>query len=418
MTIEEDLREERKAHDALVKAGGQPSHPVDLGFNVLDSPGQYEDIISYWKRRAGRCLFLPQLNDWKEFRKYQQEVRHYYIPRNSFPEYQQKVLERRRRHGLQGNIKLCEEPDRESRLQNWTEFQDYNLQILEELEKELKAREQELDSARKELKEVGAVEPDGAFESNLYGLALEQDKQRLEAHKEMKAAEKRAQLAEEGLETAKSHGSRDADKRAALINLAEKEVKSAQEALADCKAACEKVKVRGKVLGVQGRLTGATTKLRWHRIFLVWIEQQRRVRASEDPTSAQDIRGDGNRFKKARSSRCSKGKEKRPPTCSILSPIHGSGISKKSVPSRQQRIIACTSHEAEKASNHRPSKPTSKPARGSKRMPLGPMHSSKISKDNRLRNKKEGKPGLQQSRSANAPLRKSLRTRRKPERFS
>jgi hypothetical protein len=47
MVIEEQLRKEREAYDALVKEDGWPSHPVDLGFDVLDNPGKYKDIISY-----------------------------------------------------------------------------------------------------------------------------------------------------------------------------------------------------------------------------------------------------------------------------------------------------------------------------------------------------------------------------------
>ena len=63
MVIERHLREEREAYDALVQEGGQPSHPVELEFGILDNTEEYKDIVSYWEPRAGQCLFLPQLND-------------------------------------------------------------------------------------------------------------------------------------------------------------------------------------------------------------------------------------------------------------------------------------------------------------------------------------------------------------------
>lgn len=45
MLIEEQLCKEREAYNALVDDGGQPSHSVDLGFDVLDNPKEYKDII-------------------------------------------------------------------------------------------------------------------------------------------------------------------------------------------------------------------------------------------------------------------------------------------------------------------------------------------------------------------------------------
>ena len=44
-----DLRKEHKAYHYLIQDGGQPSHrPGDAGFDILNKPGEYADIISYW----------------------------------------------------------------------------------------------------------------------------------------------------------------------------------------------------------------------------------------------------------------------------------------------------------------------------------------------------------------------------------
>jgi len=65
MVIEEQLRKEKEAYNTLVNDSGRPSHLVHLRFDVLDNPGKYKDIISYWKSlpRTGRVLFLAQLRN-------------------------------------------------------------------------------------------------------------------------------------------------------------------------------------------------------------------------------------------------------------------------------------------------------------------------------------------------------------------
>ena len=121
MVIERDLREERESYDALVGDKGRPSHPVRLGFDVLDNPGEYKDIISYWRNyeerffhTSDRFVFCRQLKRWKDFREFQQKIRHYHIQRDTFSDYQQRVREHRQRHGLEGDVELGQVRDEQS----------------------------------------------------------------------------------------------------------------------------------------------------------------------------------------------------------------------------------------------------------------------------------------------------------------
>ena len=66
-----------------------------------------------------------------------------------FPTFLDKVRDRRRRHGLEGDICLLPEPSQQTRLENWIEFQDYHLELHELEEKGLKEEWENLDTARK-----------------------------------------------------------------------------------------------------------------------------------------------------------------------------------------------------------------------------------------------------------------------------
>ena len=159
--VEEDLRVERKAHEALVNDNGQPCYPIELGFEVFHNPGQYKDIFEYWQGESGvnqetkRWIYFLQLERWERFRQFQQRNRRYFIFHSRFPEFQQKVLERRQRHRLDGNLQLLEEPSKQSRLDDWMEYQDYELRTYERSENDYNEAEARLVSGRKALAEAG-----------------------------------------------------------------------------------------------------------------------------------------------------------------------------------------------------------------------------------------------------------------------
>ncbi|KAI4140394.1 MAG: hypothetical protein LQ341_003853 [Variospora aurantia] len=161
--LQDNLRRERESYNALVAEGGIPSHPVELGWDVLEHPGEYKDIVSYWKSRSD-FLFPEQLKAWREVHDYQQRLRRYFIQRNRLPEYQQRVRDLRRKHGVEGDVTVLEDLDQQKErfpLEDWMEYQYIIFQRLEIFEKKvdeahqnhqkLNVAQEELDLAKKKL---------------------------------------------------------------------------------------------------------------------------------------------------------------------------------------------------------------------------------------------------------------------------
>ncbi|KAL9014763.1 MAG: hypothetical protein Q9173_000593 [Seirophora scorigena] len=149
--IDEQARQlEKQSRKALVDAGCPPCYPSDLAFPLRNVPEKYE-IVSYWQSigGTGHAVLTPQLSDWKASCDYQKRNRRYYVARGTFPVFVDRVRDRRRRHGLQGDVYLLPEPEEQDRLQNWVEFQNYHLEHHECEERELKVRTEKWNAARK-----------------------------------------------------------------------------------------------------------------------------------------------------------------------------------------------------------------------------------------------------------------------------
>ena len=126
------LEREKEAYDALVAANGQPSHPISLGFDVLNNPGQYEDIL--WALHSMSSCYMSefrvQLIYWQRFRDYQKDTRERYVKRGRFQDYQNIV--RKSQEGVQfpWDLDVDKDNHRQSRLQDWIEFRAYNYRKL------------------------------------------------------------------------------------------------------------------------------------------------------------------------------------------------------------------------------------------------------------------------------------------------
>lgn len=231
--IQEDLQRERESFNTLADEGGVPSHPVELGFDVLDDPREYKDIISYWQSwpKTDRLLFGAQLGRWRRFREFQQKIRQYHIQRGTFSAYQQKVHERRCRHGLEGQTTPHGDRDEQSKLDNWMEYQDYEYAILEKFEKDIKDTQVRLDAARKVLRDAGISGYEKVFKQGNFGITYAlyvkhgNEKNRLEDQRW--SAEEKIKLTERRLSAAQSHGFGETIGRAAWIGLFQKELQSA-----------------------------------------------------------------------------------------------------------------------------------------------------------------------------------------------
>ncbi|KAI9842955.1 MAG: hypothetical protein M1837_006692 [Sclerophora amabilis] len=238
--VEEHLQRERDRYNSLVDEGGIPSHPVELVDTVLEEPGEYKDIVSYWKWGSDgfstNCLFHSQLKVWRDFRNYQQRVRRYFIQRDRFPEYQQRVCDRRRRNGLEGHVELREEVDKQTRLENWVEYQDSEYMTFERLEKKIEEAYDEVESAQKALAAAGHPRFENLYDpgnftnnyvkSSVLGIESLDDENKITG--EVVHARWDLNLAKKRMEAAQSDHFGETIDRAAWIRLAEEEVESAR----------------------------------------------------------------------------------------------------------------------------------------------------------------------------------------------
>lgn len=146
---------------------------------MQEVPEKYE-VISYWQSLpgTGHVVLTAQLSDWRKSCDFQKRNRRYYIAQGTFPEFEDRVRDRRRRHGLEGGVCLLPDPEEQSRLQNWIEFQNYHLGLHEDEERKTKDERDELDAARKRL--VTSGEAMGILEGRVkYG------ESKLEEHRKM-----------------------------------------------------------------------------------------------------------------------------------------------------------------------------------------------------------------------------------------
>ena len=155
--LQETIRIETESYYVLLEEGGIPSHPLDVTFAFLEEPGEYEAIISYWQAFgvSVRLFFKTQLTEWREFRTFQQRIRNYYIPRARFPEYEQKIRNLRLKHGHDDGVELLEDVDKQSKIQNWVEYQYKQCAILQTWEQRVEEAEAGIVSARRALEDAG-----------------------------------------------------------------------------------------------------------------------------------------------------------------------------------------------------------------------------------------------------------------------
>ncbi|KAI4230584.1 MAG: hypothetical protein L6R40_007996 [Gallowayella cf. fulva] len=152
---EEDDEESRvleaQARQDLESDGCPPCYPPHLDVPVRNPPEEYRQIIEYWQSFSSTddVVLCAQRSDWRKFRQAQRRLRHHYRNK-SFSIFVDEVRGRRRAHSLDDNVHLLLDPQQQSRQQNWTEFQDYHLQLHEWQEKKRDGLQKDLDNTQKE----------------------------------------------------------------------------------------------------------------------------------------------------------------------------------------------------------------------------------------------------------------------------
>ncbi|KAK1088595.1 hypothetical protein LTR33_000479 [Friedmanniomyces endolithicus] len=170
---EEDSRVlEAQARQALESDGCPPCYPSYLDVPVRNPPEEYRQIIDYWQSFSSTddVVLCAQRSDWRKFRESQQRLRQRYWKR-PFSIYLDEIRERRRAHGLDGNVHLLLDSQQQTRQQNWTEFQDYHLRLYEWQEKKRDGLQQDLDNIRNE---AGNTDMEGSEHATQQERAIQQ----------------------------------------------------------------------------------------------------------------------------------------------------------------------------------------------------------------------------------------------------
>ncbi|KAL8707497.1 MAG: hypothetical protein Q9220_007487 [cf. Caloplaca sp. 1 TL-2023] len=234
--LEKDWKIETVSHEALVAERGRPCYPIALGLNIFNNPGQYKDIIDYWEEghhglHESRQVFTRQVRRWRRFQDFQQRNRDYFVPRGQLSRYQDKVLERRRRHSLHGEPQLLEEQSKQTELDNWMEYQNWELGLNEKLERALQDKREQVASWRKSLFESGLSVEEGVEELQLgafLGLINECDAESAPFNQKEQMSEHKLRLLQARLKVAQSSGLSEEVKQAAWERPFSEEVESIQ----------------------------------------------------------------------------------------------------------------------------------------------------------------------------------------------
>ncbi|KAK6362446.1 hypothetical protein LTS17_012856 [Exophiala oligosperma] len=287
-------KEEEEAYRALVAEGGRPSHPVTLGYDVVDNPDRYKpykEILWFWHFRGAGYYqeFRYQLIEWREFREMQDKMRTYYIPKNRFQDYQDAVRESQADAGWKYDLRVLEHRHQQTRLEDWNEFRALYYRKLkaakrkvELAKKEASLYDEKYEDAQQQF--VDVVTDRGVIYSHFDEI--------MASKKEIAEAKSRVDLAEKGRKLAKRSKS---NKKAGMIRLARQELRAAEANLQQVYGPEEMRKIRDGynlhtahdvMVHAQARLRAAHSEVRKWEVFLKWIGDQYPAIAAESELSS------------------------------------------------------------------------------------------------------------------------------------
>ena len=264
----------------MIKDNGRPCYPIELGFDVFENPGQYKDILEYWQSdlqiAEKKLVFSAQWREWELFRRIQQSNRRKFVARAGFPKFLEFVRERRRKYGLDGDVHFREQVAEQSKLDDWMEYQNYNLLRYEALERGLKEAQEELISLRKALTEEGFSafeEFEGLNFGEYLSMIHELDNKEGEAEKKKpkELAERMLRIAKKRLETAQSEDLGAKVGRERWIDLFDKEVRSQRTRVDELQHLADEAK-------------------RDEESYNQWFLERQREWSEEDDTSEEEFR--------------------------------------------------------------------------------------------------------------------------------
>ncbi|KAK3897957.1 hypothetical protein C8A05DRAFT_38468 [Staphylotrichum tortipilum] len=144
--VDEETRAlETQARQDLIAQGCPPCYPPSLTVPLRNPPSRYQPIISYWHSLSitDDAVLSAQRWDWSKFCDYQRTARQRYGSKK-FHRYEERAAERRHRHGLPGPVHFTFDRTQQTRLETWTEYQNYHLLRHEELNQKLETQQARL----------------------------------------------------------------------------------------------------------------------------------------------------------------------------------------------------------------------------------------------------------------------------------
>jgi hypothetical protein len=145
------LEDQTKYYNQLISEGGRPSHPLSLGRAILDNPGEYSEILSYWQTFWLKwAVFEPQLKNWQEFRQWQVTNR----ADNRFRKYTEDVKRDLIGHVFKRQFHLQEDRELQDKLTTWIEYLGYEYWWYDGDVDLIKRRQPLYEKARKEVREL------------------------------------------------------------------------------------------------------------------------------------------------------------------------------------------------------------------------------------------------------------------------
>ncbi|KAF7537811.1 hypothetical protein G7Z17_g12775 [Cylindrodendrum hubeiense] len=136
----EYIRYEIQRHGKLVKDGGRPWYPIHLIQDISKNPRDYHDVLRFWQgefpdsNQDSWMLFGDQLEDWRDFRKWQSQMRQEHS--DTFPQYLEKTKARVSEHStvdVAHLVGLDKDPKQQNRLSTWFEYLSFELSVYQEV---------------------------------------------------------------------------------------------------------------------------------------------------------------------------------------------------------------------------------------------------------------------------------------------
>lgn len=258
---------------------------------------KYKDIISYWKsfHDCEDEPFSAQLFDWGSFRDWQHQKRALCESQNNFSDYPRCVNERRRKYNLEGDADIRLDYTQQSGLDDWMEYQHFQLNKCERLEELFKKATEELDAAMKAVDEAGDSEfgdtvrefishfsedPDSS-KAPRYLLSTKEPLEFALLWSKLRDARITNSYAEREVELLKAPSKvAESDVSKEISESDQNKVASAMKRWEETKKSVNEHELKEKLKDATRAFASIKKDLKWNKIMVDWMEQQKQLIAA------------------------------------------------------------------------------------------------------------------------------------------